>query len=1130
MLVRRGGTHDGKSGIRLRERIAGGYSCSVQRPPESAWSNQLGVVKLTRKIWSVMNANRSWKIALLSCLLSATACDLHAQTRDAETRQEETQKEVTAGDDRSTTAVDTASVMELVHAAHRQGQIQQGADVFVSAKFACLSCHHLGEHGGNVGPDLTQVLKERTERHIVESVLFPKREVLPQYIAHTVIAANGRSSQGYLVEEPGHLLIRDAATGAATRFATEEVDEVVETGTLMPEGLSQALSAAQRLNLFAFLFAVRRGDTSALQAAVAGAARQHIHAPTPFPFHKGPLRPELWTLTNEHVNRDRIYDFYSQQAEYFRQQPHPPVTLTAFPGIDGGDQGHWGNQNDDDTWTDDRWNQTDLGSLLAGVFNGSERRVARGVCVRLGDEGELAACFDPDTLSYAAVWSGGFLRFSEFRHGFLHGVTPVGQMRRAPPQRRFEDTTRYRGYYRHGNRTIFAYRVGDTEYLDAPWVRNGQFEPIVAPADTHPLRHLTEGGPSQWPQGLVTGGSLGDGTPYAIDTMNLPFDNPWNALVFCGGHDFLPDGSALVCTMQGDVWRVSGLEGNLKQVTWRRFASGLHHALGLVVGEDGIFVQCRDQLTRLHDLNGDGEADFYECFNNRFVTSDAGHDFICGLERDRSGNFYFTSGNEGLVRISTDGERTQFLANGFRNPGGLGLHADGTVTIPCSEGEWTPANMICALDTSKSAVERSFGATIGGHEPPYFGHGGPRDGRAPDLPLVYLPRGLDNSPGGQIMISGDRWGPLQGNMVHLSYGTGTHLLLLRDTVRGQMQGAVVPLPGDFRAGVHRGRFRPRDGQLYVTGMGGWGTYTPDDGCFQRIRYTGERVQLPVGFHVHRNGILLRFAQPLDPQTAEQSSNHFAQTWIYRYSIAYGSPEYSSRHYGARGHDVLPIAGAHVLKDGHSLFLELPDIQPVNQLHLRLRVGPSDACDIFATVHALDDDFTDLPGYQPRHKTVLPHPVLQDLAVATTSVKNRHTSRLKHARLVVIEAGKNLQFKTQSFSARPGEAIHLRFRNPDVVPHNWALLKPGTLRSVGQLTSRLISDPTAAARHYIPDTDDVLCYTNIVAPHDQFEIYFRAPEQPGHYPYLCTFPGHWMVMNGELIVTAGDESAETGTDD
>ena len=86
-----------------------------------------------------------------------------------------------------------------------------------------------------------------------------------------------------------------------------------------------------------------------------------------------------------------------------------------------------------------------------------------------------------------------------------------------------------------------------------------------------------------------------------------------------------------------------------------------------------------------------------------------------------------------------------------------------------------------------------------------------------------------------------------------------------------------------------------------------------------------------------------------------------------------------------------------------------------------------------------------------------------------------------------------------------------------MPHNWVLVKPGTLPEVGDLANKLIADPEAVARHYVPKTDDVLVYTDVVDPQSQFTIYFRAPAEKGRYPYLCTFPGHWMVMNGVMIV-------------
>ena len=138
-------------------------------------------------------------------------------------------------------------------------------------------------------------------------------------------------------------------------------------------------------------------------------------------------------------------------------------------------------------------------------------------------------------------------------------------------------------------------------------------------------------------------------------------------------------------------------------------------------------------------------------------------------------------------------------------------------------------------------------------------------------------------------------------------------------------------------------------------------------------------------------------------------------------------------------------------------------------------------------------------------------------MATRKIPNPFINAIAGARAIEIETGSNLSFRTRSFQVKPGELIALTLKNPDVVPHNWALLKPGTLKQVGDLTNKLISDPDAMLRQYVPETDSVLAFTDIVLPREQFTIYFKAPQEPGSYPYLCTVPGHWLVMNGEMIV-------------
>ncbi|MCA9139676.1 MAG: hypothetical protein KDB00_23050, partial [Planctomycetales bacterium] len=592
-------------------------------------------------------------------------------------------------------------VSDLVASATHDGDLHRGLLTFADANSACLSCHRIGRHGGQVGPDLTEIGKQRKPTELVESVLWPKRHIKPEYVGHLVIDQSGQTYQGYLVSKDDKVVVlRDPATNQHTQIPADEIEMQREVGTLMPDNLTGAMSDEQLSGLLRFLFTLGTEDAiaSAEMDLLLSHATAHVHGAADFPYDRQPLDPHQWPSWQHTVNRDRIYDFYTKQADYFSAQASVPPLLAEYPGLDGGELGHWGNQNES-TWANDRWNDTELGNVMCGVFRGGGVTVPRGVCVQVGADKEMSTCFNPETLEYEVFWRGGFVNFSSHRHGFLDGVRLDGQRIESPPESAasappHDGPIKYLGYYRNGDEVVFSYRIGTQAYLDAPGVQDGRFVRVVTPVDAKAFHENLRNAPPHVTPQIETTIRLGDqedvagqasdkASGYTIDHIGLPYDNPWKALIYCGGHAFLPDGSALVCTMQGDVWHVSGFEYPSRTATWRRFASGLHHPLGMVADKDGIFVLGRDQITRLHDLNADGEADFYECFSNAFKTSPAGHDFICGLQRDDQGNFYIASGNQGLVRISPDGQRADVIATGFRNPDGLGMLPDGTVTVPC---------------------------------------------------------------------------------------------------------------------------------------------------------------------------------------------------------------------------------------------------------------------------------------------------------------------------------------------------------------------------------------------------------------------------------------------------------------
>ena len=453
------------------------------------------------------------------------------------------------------------------------------------------------------------------------------------------------------------------------------------------------------------------------------------------------------------------------------------------------------------------------------------------------------------------------------------------------------------------------------------------------------LKKLCRGGPARWPQVLTTKGRLGTGIePYVVDTVTIPDNNPWRSWMRLVAFDFFSDGRAAVSTWNGDVWLVSGLDDKLERVTWQRFAAGLFEPLGLRIINDEVFVLCRDQLTRLRDLNGDGEADFYECFNNDTWVSPSYHAFAFDLQTDRDGNFYYTRCgqrvdpalplNGGMVKVSKDGSRAELIATGLRAANGMAIGPNDEIVCGDNQGNWIPSSRINWIKPG------SFHGYLphARREPP------PTDY---EKPICWLPMKIDNSSGGQAWVASDRWGPLQGQLLHTSYGRGTLFLVLMEDVDGTKQGGVVPLPLKFDSGIMRARFNPRDGQLWVCGLQGWQTSGGRDGALQRVRYTGAPVHWPTGLRVKSNGLSITFASAMEEASATDEQNYAIEQWNYEWTEKYGSPEFSVANPRKQGHDPVTIKSAALAANRKTIFLEIPDLKPVMQMRIQFHLKAAD---------------------------------------------------------------------------------------------------------------------------------------------------------------------------------------------
>ena len=468
--------------------------------------------------------------------------------------------------------------------------------------------------------------------------------------------------------------------------------------------------------------------------------------------------------------------------------------------------------------------------------------------------------------------------------------------------------------------------------------------------DQNLLPH-SKGGPPRWTQTLETTGILGDSKsgPYTVDQIQLPEKNPWNASTRFAGLDFFPDGRAALCTWDGDVWIVSGLDDSLKKIRWKRFAAGLHAPLGLKVINGIIYVAGRDQITKLHDLNNDGEADFYENFNNDAGLTLQRHEFVMDLQTDREGNLYYCRSGHYLqskrgdncciYKLSPDGKKLEKFATGFREPNGMSIGPDGVMTVADNEGNGIPQTPLYRLLPGKN-----YGFT-----PSLTGKVDQGTWKMQQQPIVWLGPKVDASAGGQVWIPAEKprdgrpWGPLAGKLLHTSYGNCSlfHVMIDQDTE--PWQGAVWKFPLTFNSGIMRARFHPVDGQLYLCGLRGWGTSAVKDGQFCRVRYTANKTPIPVGYRVVRGGLEFTFSEALDKATTEDDEN-WAGTWS----------EALKKTPSAKELQEMPITSVRLAADRKTVTIRLDKMRAVPNFALQYRIKAADGSklsgDLNGTIH------------------------------------------------------------------------------------------------------------------------------------------------------------------------------------
>ncbi len=111
----------------------------------------------------------------------------------------------------------------------------------------------------------------------------------------------------------------------------------------------------------------------------------------------------------------------------------------------------------------------------------------------------------------------------------------------------------------------------------------------------------------------------------------------------------------------------------------------------------------------------------------------------------------------------------------------------------------------------------------------------------------------------------------------------------------------------------------------------------------------------------------------------------------------------------------------------------------------------------------------------------------------------------------------MKYDVATFTVKAGQAVEIVFSNPDAMQHNIVFVQPNAMEKVGIAADKMMMDDKGAEKNYVPALSEVLFASPLVNPDQTFKLNFKAPSKPGKYPFVCTFPGHWRLMNGVMIV-------------
>ena len=467
---------------------------------------------------------------------------------------------------------------------------------------------------------------------------------------------------------------------------------------------------------------------------------------------------------------------------------------------------------------------------------------------------------------------------------------------------------------------------------------------------------------------------LANGPAVESDYWTLEhFTSPDGEILEVGGMDFLPDGRLVVSTRRGQVWTIEhALSDDPSDAVFHLAAEGLHEGLGLkVVGEDVLLVQ-RGELSRLRDLDHDGDFETIDTITQDWGMTGNYHEFAFGLPQDEQGNVY-VSLNVGfwnpewwhgrsqapwrgwVLRIAPDGTITP-VASGLRSPCGLGIDSEGRLLATDNQGDWMAA---CPIVHVRDGGFYGHPASLQWTDS-YDSNESPSTtmppSMEPDPPAIWIPYAWSRSTGNLVPDSTNgAFGPFQDQLLVAELTNGMLLRAQLEEVDGVTQGACFKFMQRLGSAC-RVVFAP-DGSLIVGFTNrGWGGYPPGHGL-ARVRYNDIEPMEIDRISIQPDGFDLEFTKPLagDVEPGDVTMTAYDYNWWWDY----GSPE---QHVHA-----MPVTSTSMSDDHRTLHVKAP-IEA--GWCIRMRLDGIAASDGTPLLHdELSYTINRVPGAGPPTKTV-----------------------------------------------------------------------------------------------------------------------------------------------------------------